>query len=86
MPGDMKQCPTLPESDALSEATKDLKSEVRKTDTLPKWNGKIKVLKSEMRETVSFSGKLACNDVNLACNDVEKKSFLKKPKWTKVNF
>ena len=54
MPGNMKPFPTLPESDVLQKATKEIKSEVDKTDVLAEGNDKIKVLESEMKETASF--------------------------------
>ena len=55
MPGDMKQFPTLPDSDVFHKANKEIESEVKKTETLPEGNGKLKVLKSEMKKTSSFS-------------------------------
>ena len=51
----MKQFPTLRESDVFFKANKEIESEVKKTETLPEGNGKLKVLKSDMKKTSSFS-------------------------------
>ena len=97
MPGNMKQFPTSPESDVLHKATKEIKSEIKKTDDLPEGNDKIKVLESEMKETASFYEKSksisnileSMNDksqVSLDWREVETESFLQHLKWTKVYF
>ena len=93
----MKPFPTLPESDVLHKVTKEIKSEVKKTDVLPEGNDKIKVLKSEMKETASFyeRSKSISNllesisdecQVSLDWKKDEAKSFLQQPKRTKVYF
>ena len=62
MPGNMKEFHTSPESDVLIEVTKEIKFDCKKTNELPEGNGKSKVLKAEMKETASFSGK--CKSIN----------------------
>ena len=62
MLGNMKEIPTSPESDVLIEVVKEIKFDCKKTNVLPEGNGKGKVLKAEMKETASFSGK--CKSIN----------------------
>ena len=94
MPGNMKQFATSPESDVLHKITKEIKSEVKKTNVLPEGNDNIKVLKSEMKETASFYEKSksisnlfeSISDESLDWKKDEAKSFLQQPKRTKVYF
>ena len=62
MPGVKKEFPTSSESDVSNEVTKEIKFDCKKTNELPEGNGKSKVLKAEMKETASFSGK--CKSIN----------------------
>ena len=93
----MKPFPTLPESDVLHKVTKEIKSEVKKTNVLPEGNDNIKVLKSDIKETASFYEKSKSisnllesisdeSQVSLDWKKDEAKSFLQQPKQTKVYF
>ena len=55
LPGDMKQCPSVQDSHVFYTATKEIESVIKKTETNPEGKGKLMVLKSEMKETASFS-------------------------------
>ena len=72
MPGNMKEFHTSPESDVLIEVTKEIKFDCKKTNVLPEENGKSKVLKAEMKETPSFSGKSKSINTVLGAHDEEK--------------